>query len=313
MLIGGIVAAAVVVAALTVALLTRRIAHDDVHSVEGYHRSIHTLETINAHPASTVVSSAPVTGANAARAESALRLVGTPSVRVTDAPTPSPTPTDSPASAESGVAPLAVTHPDAPVKFDDTGPAPTPAPREPLVARDKAMGSINHRPRRLAAPAAAVAVVVVLVVVLLLTGSHKVVPPARHHHGSSGKNTRSHVGNAGRTTSATTTSTTSPPVVVPQSGGTSRSATYGVTGGTFTLAFSATSGACWVDASNSSSGAPLFVGTLEPGQQHSLTSSGPVSVVIGAPTVLAVSVNGSPVALPSGFQTPFTMKFVTAT
>jgi hypothetical protein len=48
-LIGGI-AAAVVVIALTVTLLTRRVAHDDVHSVEGYHRSIHTLETIKAHP-----------------------------------------------------------------------------------------------------------------------------------------------------------------------------------------------------------------------------------------------------------------------
>jgi hypothetical protein len=172
------------------------------------------------------------------------------------------------------------------------------------------MTSINHRPRRLAAPTTAVAVVIVLVVVLLLTGSHKVVPPPRHHHGSNAKNTKTHVGHDGRTTSTNTTSTTSPPVVVPQSA-TSRSATYAVSVSTFTLAFSATSGACWVDATNGTSGAALFVETLEPGQQHSLVASGPVTVVLGAPTVLAVSVNGSAVALPSGFQTPFTMKFVT--
>ena len=49
MLIGGIVAAVVVVA-LAAVLLIRRTGRNDVHSVEGYHRSIHTLETINAHP-----------------------------------------------------------------------------------------------------------------------------------------------------------------------------------------------------------------------------------------------------------------------
>ena len=49
MLIGGIVIA-VVVTVCAIALLTRRVAHDDVHSVEWYHRSLHTLESINAHP-----------------------------------------------------------------------------------------------------------------------------------------------------------------------------------------------------------------------------------------------------------------------
>jgi len=299
----GVIVAAVVVAALTIALLTRRMAHDDVHSVEGYHRSIHTLESINAHPAVPVAGTESGLGADPPHAERTLRVIGTPSVRVTDASTP----------AVSSGPPLPVTQPVGPLLFDDAGPQTSPASHERMVNRDKAMGSINHRPRRLGAPAAAVAVVIVLVVVLLLTGSHTVVPSPRHQldNRSSGKNTRSHAGRAGRTTSVTTTSTTSPPVAVPLSG-TSRTATYAVNSRTFTLAFSATSGACWVDVSNSTSGAPMFVGTLAPGQQHSLSASGPVTVVVGAPTVLAVTVNGSAVALPSGFQTPFTMKFATA-
>jgi hypothetical protein len=302
MLIGEIVAAAVVVTALTLALLTRRMARDDVHSVEGYHRSIHTLESINAHPAVPMATIESDLGATTVHSESAVRVVGTPPVRVTDAPS---------SAAPSG-RPLPVMHHDAPLLFDDAGPSTPPVTHDLLVNRDKAMGSINHRPRRLAAPATAVAVVIVLVIVLLLTGSHAVAPQPRHHGGRSGKSATSHSGsNAGGTTTANTTSTTSPPVVVPQSG-TSRGATYAVPGSTFTLAFSATSGSCWVDATNSTSGATLFTGTLQPGQQHSLVASGPVTVVLGAPTVLAVSVNGGAVALPSRFQSPFTMKFTTA-
>ena len=108
-----------------------------------------------------------------------------------------------------------------------------------------------------------------------------------------------------------TTSTTAPQVAVPQSS-TAANATYAVTGTNFTLAFSATTGLCWVDVTSSTSGATLFEQTLLAGERHVLAVSGPVSVVIGAPTVLGVMVNGSAVALPSGFHTPFTMKFVTA-
>jgi hypothetical protein len=85
-----------------------------------------------------------------------------------------------------------------------------------------------------------------------------------------------------------------------------------VSGANFSLSFAATSGPCWVDATSSSSGATLFAGALRPGAQQSLNATGPVTVIIGAPTVLAVSVDGSPVALPTGFRTPFTMRFVTA-
>lgn len=295
MLIGGIVAAVVVVA-LTTALLTRRMGRNDVHSVEGYHRSIHTLESINAHPAAHGEAAGTDLGVKPPFPESAIRVGGSASVRVTDARPPVPP------------VPPPVTDPDAPVTFDDAG-TPPPVVHEPVGNRDKAMGSINHRPRRLAAPATAVAVVIVLVVVLLLTGSHTVAPLPRHHGGSSSSHVTLPKVDPGPTVT-NTTSTTSPPVLVPLSGA-AGSATYDVAGTNFTLAFSATSGLCWVDVTNSTSGAMLFEKTLEPGEQQSLAVSGPVTVVIGAPTVLGVLVDGRAVALPSGYRTPFTMHFVT--
>jgi Domain of unknown function (DUF4115) len=303
MLIGGIVAA-VVVLGLAAVLLTRRMGRNDAHSVEGYHRSIHTLESINAHPAvpSAVAESGP--GTKSSFPESAIRLAGSASVRVTDAK-----------PAVPPVPPPPVTNLDAPVTFDDAGPPPPPMVHEPVGNRDKAMGSINHRPRRLAAPATAVAGVIILVVVLLLTGSHTVAPQTHHHGGSSSTNATRPKSNPGPTVT-NTTSTTAPQIAVPQvavpQSSAAGSATYTVAGTNFTLAFSATTGLCWVDVTSATTGATVFEQTLLAGERHVLAVSGPVSVVIGAPTVLGVMVNGSAVALPSGFHTPFTMHFVTA-
>ncbi len=277
MLIEGIVAA-VVVLGLAIVVLTRRRSHDDVHSVEGYHRSLHTLEHINAHP--TAPTREP---------EGAARLAGTPSVRVTDPQWAAPPP-----------------DPGVPVRFDDTDhEAGVPPPRV-VVQRDKAMSSIDHRPRRLAAPAMAVAAVIVLVIVLLVTGSHTVSPPG-HHRGTS---TRPKAGVPASTTTSTT-SAPAPAVSLPQSV-TPSVATYEVPTSEFTLALSATSGACWVDATNSASGSTLFTGTLQPGDSQTVAASGPVTLLVGAPTVLAASVDGTAVTLPPGFHTPFTMRFVTA-
>jgi hypothetical protein len=287
-----------------VVLLARRAVHDDLHSVEGYHRSIHTLESINAHPTAPSGGAEPSLFEREGYPESAIRPAGTPSVRVTDAPP----------SALPPVPPPTAVNAEVPVTFDDTDSStPSMPPHDAPGSRDKALGSINHRPRRLAAPAMAVAVVIVLVVVLLLTGSHT-VPPLRHHHHvrSTGQSiTPPTPKSNGKPTLSTSTTTLPPPVSLPQSS-TASAATYDVSGANFSLSFAATSGPCWVDATNSSSGATLFAGTLKPGAQQSLTAAGPVTVSIGAPTVLAVSVDGSPVALPTGFRTPFTMRFVTA-
>ena len=326
MLIEGI---AVAVAVLAAVLLTRRLSHGDVHSVEGYHRSLHTLGTINAHPVHPPVSeddAAPGERANPAYPESAVRLAGGRAVRVTDGHPDAPSPA-APASAPAAAAPaasasaprLAASAPavaDPELKFDDAVPSPPMAPLRVGGHRDKAMQSINHRPRRLAAPALAVACVIALVVVLVLTGSHTVNPRA-HHGGSSGGHVTSGHTSTGsgsrphRPTTPTTPSTLPLMVSAPQTS-TTRAATYNVSDANFTLALATTSGPCWVDVTNSTTGATLFAATLAPGQQHTVDATAPVTVVVGAPTVFVASVNGSAVVLPQGFQTPFTMSFVMA-
>jgi hypothetical protein len=312
------VVAVLVVGALA-ALLSRRVSHDDVHSVEGYHRSLHTLEHISAHP----VAGASVDSVHAAKSaypESAVRLAGSSTVRVTDAPSAPLPPVPVPPGVEPGK----------PVAFDDAPPViAVPSAALPEVGpRDKAMIAINHRRRRLAAPAMALAGVTVLIVVLLVTGSHSVAP--RHHHSTGGSRGHSHTPTSaphhrkkgtttpGSTTGPTAGSTpsstpvTAPPTVSAPQASTASGATYRVAAAGFTLSLSATSGAVWVDATDSTSGAPYFEGTLAPGQQRSFVATSPVTVVSGATTRLTTTVDGSPVQLPPGFGTPFTMSFLTA-
>jgi hypothetical protein len=301
MLIGGIVAAVVVTVAAVV-LLTRRVAHDDVHSVEGYHRSLHTLESINAHPVISGSDEHSGPDAKSAYPESAVRVASPSTGRATLAPGSVP---------PVPIPPLA--DPDTPMTFDDADAAQAlapPAPPRP-VRRDKAMTSINHRPRRLAAPATAVAVVLVLVVVLLLTGSHSVPPVGTHSSDKNSGRNGTAAAKPPKKKAATTTSTPPPPTVSSPQAAAPQSATYDVAGTTFTMTLAATSGACWVDATSSATGTTIFSGTLAAGAQHSFSATGPLTLIVGAPTVFHATVNGDAVVLPPGFQTPFTMTFVT--
>jgi hypothetical protein len=309
------------VMALLAALLTRRAAHDDVHSVEGYHRSLHTLESINAHPA-TGGGSAKSAEVAVPYPESAVRVARSGRVGLREEVR---TPVPPVAAPPIGDAEL-------PLKFDDAGPsAATPpgpfsgSPSGPPLAtlpaatlppgaghRDKAMTSINHRPRRLAAPAMAVAAVLVLIVVLLLTGAHSVPP----HHPRTSTTHRDRAGSPTSVPRRTTTSTSTPsapaaPAVSLPQAATAHSATYDVGAGAFTVTVAATSGSCWVDATSTTTGTTLFAGTLAPGGRQSFGALGPVTMLVGAPTVFVASVDGVAAVLPAGFQTPFTMSFVT--
>jgi hypothetical protein len=94
-------------------------------------------------------------------------------------------------------------------------------------------------------------------------------------------------------------------------------ATYRVAPASYSLAFSATTGPCWVEvtgaaASGPSSGSVLFAATLSPGQSQTLDVSGPVTVVAGAPSAFAATVDGVPVTLPAGAQGPVTLTFETS-
>ncbi len=295
MLFGGIVAV-VVVLGVAAAVIFRRRTHDDVHSVEGYHRQLHTLEEIRSHP------SAP-SGANgnveAPFPASAFRVSGSSTVRLTE-PGHSVVPP---------VPPPPVANPAEPVTFDDAGPDPVPASFM-TGSEDRVMLSINHRPRRLGGPVAAIAAVTVLIVVLIVTGLHTNSPA--HHPKASAPTTT--VGTHPRHTSHATTTTTSiaPLPVSAPTASSAHAATYHVADASYSLSLAATSAECWVEATDTASGSVLFTGTLFSGQSHTIAATGPVTVIAGAPTAFSATVNGSNVTLPIGYQAPFTLSFETA-
>jgi Domain of unknown function (DUF4115) len=320
MLVDGLLVV-VAVAVLAGVLFTRRRSHDDVHSVEGYHRQIHTLETMSGHPAHPDGDPGSAGAPRPEYPESAVRLAGTSTVRVTGGSPPPVPPVPPPPVAAAGE----------PLAFDEdeeVPPSALPAPAVPKAPselasrrqagrRDRAMTAMNRRPRRLAAPAVAVGGVVVLIVVLLVVGAHTVVPAS--HRGSdktSGHTTtsiQSHRSHRQRKRRQTTTTTTAAPTVSQALSGSAGSATYDVSRGTFALDISATSGECWVEVTSTTSGATLFSGVLDPGSQHTVNATGPLTVLVGAPSAFAASVDGSVVTLPQGAQSPFTMQLVTPT
>jgi len=299
-LIGGLVAVVVVLGVIAAVLMARR-THDDQHSVEHYHRQLHTLEEIRAHPAGDNANVRD--GHMGAFPASAFRVSGSSTVRLTETG-------ESPVPPVPPVPPPPVPNPSEPLSFDDAGLEPVPATFM-TGNEDRVIHSINHRPRRLGGPAAAVAAVLVLVLVLILTGLHS---DNSKHHGATSTPATTHPADTHhhRATSTTTTTTTAPPPVSAATAATAHTATYTVTEGDYSLSIGATSGECWVEVSNTATGGVLFTTTLLSGQSHVIAATGPVTVIAGAPGAFTATVNGSPVALPPGNQAPFTLHFQTA-
>ncbi len=300
MLIGGLVVVFIVLGVTAAVLLLRR-SHDDVHSVEHYHRQLHTLEEIRTHPTGDIANGRD--SDVAAFPASAFRVSGSSTVRLTESDQPVVPP----------VPPPPVPNPSQPLTFDDDA-SPDPVPATFMTGNeDRVIHSINHRPRRLGGPIAAVAAVLVLIVVLILTGLHSDTP--RHHGKAAGAvttATTTHPATKPHHETTTTTSTTAPPTVSAPTTTTAHTATYLVSGSTYSLTVAATSGECWVDVTNPTTGAVLFTTTLQSGQSHAIAATGPVTVIAGAPAVFAATVNGSPVTLPPGNQAPFTLNFQAA-
>jgi hypothetical protein len=307
-LIGGLIVVVVVLGVIAAVLLTRR-SHDDVHSVEHYHRQLHTLEEISGHPGDAANGSTAgekVDSAGKAEGEvfpaSAFRVSGSSTVRLTGSDQPPVPP----------VPPPSVPNPSKPLTFDDASPDPVPATFM-TGNEDRVIRSIDHRPRRWGGPAAAVGAVLVLVLVLVLTGLHS---NAGKHHGKSATATTTATTHPGTThrhhETTTTTSTTAAPSVSAPSTTTAHTASYTVSDAAYSLNIAATTGECWVDVTNSATGAVLFTTTLQSGQSHTIAASGPVTVIAGAPGAFAATVDGAAVTLPPGNQAPFTLNFLTA-
>jgi Domain of unknown function (DUF4115) len=300
-LIGGLIAVVVVLGVVAAVLLARR-THDDEHSVEHYHRQLHTLEEIRAHPIGDSASGHDSNGG--VFPASAFRVSGSSTVRLTESGKPPVPP----------VPPPPVANPSEPLAFDDASLEPVPATFM-TGNEDRVIHSINHRPRRLGGPAAAVAAVLVLVVVLILTGLHS--DNSKHHGKAATSATSTPTTNPADThhhhaTSTTTTTTTAPPPVSAATAATAHTATYTVAEADYSLTVGATSGECWVEVTNTATGGVLFTTTLLSGQSHAIAATGPVTVIAGAPAVFTATVNSAPVALPPGNQAPFTLHFQTA-
>jgi len=152
--------------------------------------------------------------------------------------------------------------------------------------------------------AAAVAVAAVTVAAISLSGgggthAPKVTTTTVRHAGK------------GRTTTTTTTSTTLPTTLKPTSV-TPSNVSFTVPSGTYTLAFQATGGACWIGIEHSSAGPWLFAETLSAGQSATYQASGAYIVTLGAPAFIAVRVNGLVAELPSGFKQAYNVELTPA-
>ena len=166
---------------------------------------------------------------------------------------------------------------------------------------------IRRRRLLLAGAAVAVALVVVLVVTLTSGGG----APSRVHaphatatigHGAS-TGARGGAPRRRQTTPAPTTAALLAPTTA-----SAHRATYSVQTSNYTVAIGA-SGLCWVMATNAATGAVVWTGTLGAGVSRSVAATGNLDLRLGAASAVAVTVDGTPVQLPAGFQSPLDLVF----
>jgi hypothetical protein len=270
-----VLVAVAIVAGLAVFVFRRRRV-DELHSVAGYRAGLDKLEDLRKRQSSTV---RVIGGQNAGSEEADHHAVPPPARRML---------------------------------FDDTTrtrPPPTsenrPRPR-PVRSRPVSMARISRRPRRLGAPIAAAVAVIVLVSGLAIAGAHSRQNP---HHNTTAttappRRTQSRVSRPATTTQPTTTI---PSTFSPTSTGQS-SATYGLPFSSYTVAFQATNGSCWIQITAADGTVP-YAQTLTEGSTYHIVLTGNSKVELGAPGYASITVDDTPVAFPSSYGAPFTMTF----
>lgn len=172
---------------------------------------------------------------------------------------------------------------------------------------------MSRRPRR-GAGVALVVVAVAAFAALAFVGSRRSHPPA---HGSATATTHArsvtattvhHAQTGRRATRSNTTTTTAPSKIVAlTSSSTGTAATYSVGSATFTVLISA-SGPCWVDVTTVATGATVWTGTMQAGGTRSVRATGATTVELGA-TGASITVDGTPVVLPTTMHAPFIATF----
>ena len=334
-----VAAVAVVVVVALVSWAVRRRSVDEVHSVDGYRHTLDTLQDIRTRSGGGTVRvlgggaapgapapgpDAPGTGpGGAGRAGTGgdLERQGRPA----GPPAGTPHVAGEAGAGRAGGRGLV---------FDDQPPAPHGgSQRGGHRGEDRAISAMNHRPRRLGAPVLVGLVVLALLAVVVYIGArspHHGTPSAGKGtttttttsarasggHGSTGTTGAAGAGGGGHghgttTTSAPRTTTTTAPQTYTAVTSTATTASYTPPSGSYTVTLAATTGNCWVTVS-SSSGSSLLSQTLAAGQSVPVTTSGQTTIVVGAPSVVRVSIDHRPVVLPTGYQTPFTITLAPA-
>lgn len=189
-------------------------------------------------------------------------------------------------------------------------------------AQRYALDSMNHRPRRVTGVVVA-AVIVVAFAGLVYLGSHhsnghadagshgQATTPTTHATTPTTAATAHHQSTAPKSPKTTTPTTAPTRIVSSTSSTTGTAATYPVANASFGLAI-ATTGPCWVDVTTVASGSTLWTGTLQAGQSQTVQATGPTTVELGS-TGASMTVDGTPVVLPTDLHTPFTATFEPAT
>jgi cytoskeletal protein RodZ len=105
----------------------------------------------------------------------------------------------------------------------------------------------------------------------------------------------------------TTTRPAAPTTTIPLLTATDGSGTaFNVSRPTYTLVVQTNTGPCWLDARDAS-GTRLFSGTLSPGQSQSI--AGVVTVQLGNPGAVSLTVDGTPVPFAQAGGSPVTLHF----
>jgi hypothetical protein len=299
-----VVAVVVVAVGAVVAKLTWRPSADEDHSVRNYRSALGTIEHLGERSTVRVLGRTDGDPAETPAPE-------TPSVHVQGRPRNPASPPrveDDPAAG-------------GPLVFDDERPSERYRRSADAAdgfrsdrARQHALQSMNHRPRRLTIT---LSVVLLLLVfgALAYVGSHRThhKPTASHTTASTTASPGGHPGSTvphpttTRPKTVRTTPTTLPTQIV-ASASTAYTATYPSLTSTYVVSLTATS-ECWVLAKNRDTGAVVFTGTLAAGANQILTTTGSMSVELGTPKV-AMTLNGIPVVLPTPMQSPFVATFV---
>jgi RodZ C-terminal domain len=165
--------------------------------------------------------------------------------------------------------------------------------------RDVSIARMQNRPRRLGAPIAAAAAVIVLVTGLAIAGAHSRTP-----HNTTTTTIAHHRGHAG----TTTTSTTAPPPTFTAASTSGNDATYSLPFASYTVTFKATTGACYVQITNSAGLVP-YAQSLAAGATEQLVLTGTSKVTLGAPSQITIAVDRTPVTLPTPLPAPLNITF----